>query len=165
MFVVSPAPNSWRQVAGAVARRLPELDVALLVVPCRQPEAMAAFVQSAVRTVFVCTSEEDRQHCEQLFPNATCVGKPQKTPPLAPASPFPLELMKVSAEMLTPGLRDCLRVARLARLHELAPEGKPICCVGGEGDRLDTAIVVVPGLRSDHADAHILETLCAPYEK
>ncbi|MCD4828247.1 MAG: hypothetical protein K8R90_02295, partial [Candidatus Cloacimonetes bacterium] len=82
----------------------------------------------------------------------------------APASPFPLEFLKISSEMLSGGLRDCLRIGRKALLNEVADNGRAILCVGGENGLLDTAAVLVPGLRADHADAHILETLCEPYE-
>ncbi|MCD4829316.1 MAG: hypothetical protein K8R90_07835, partial [Candidatus Cloacimonetes bacterium] len=99
MFVVSQAPDSWRQVARVVERELPRLEVAALVVHAHSEEQMAAFLFEGVRTVFVCDEESAREAWSRRFPDALCIGKPHKTPPLAPASPFPLEFLKISSEM------------------------------------------------------------------
>ena len=164
MFVINRTADAWKQVAGVIRRELPRLEATLVAVPAGDETMMSAFSFDDVRTAYIFDDEEQRRAYSEHYPDEICVGKPHKTPPLAPSSPFPLELLKMSSEMLTPSLKDCLRVARLARLNDLTQHGKSIVCAGGENGVIDTAIVVLPGLRSDHADARIIETLCAPYE-
>jgi len=164
MFVIEPGDDSWRQVARVVAKELPRLDADLLVAPAHTEEQMKAFMLPDIQTVFVCEDDAARKQWSERLPEIEIIGKPHKTPPLAPASPLPLELLKVSAGMLTPGMRECLHIGRLALLNEITEGGRAIICVGGGGERLDTAVLLRPGLRGDNADAHILETLCAPYE-
>ncbi len=163
MYVIEPGAESWRQVAAVVASELGRLEVVRLVVHAKSEAMIPEYLQASHGVLFVC-NEQHRADWAAAWPQAEFVGRPVKPTPPEPPSPIPPELLKVSSEMLTPGLKDCLHTARQALLNEAVPAGKPILCVGGPADELDTAAVIVPGLRADHADAHILETICAPYE-
>ncbi len=170
MYIIDPNGQCDKEVADVLARKGVGHRV---VVALKQSGQIELFVQfDIVFAVEKYRNDITKEYCERMIEKGHRIIVPEeyrkartKHLPNVDIHRIPHELVKVSLELMSPSLKECLRVASMALICDIVTSGEPILSIGGVEDRLDTAAVIVPGFASDFVDAKVLEIKCAPYDQ
>ncbi len=170
MYVINPNRQSDREVADVIGKKGAEYP---MIVALKQPDQIALFEKfSAVFAVEKYSESITKEFCEQRIEEGVRIITPDeyrkarvKHLPNVDVRRMPHELVKVSLELMSASLKECLRVASMGLMCDVVQSGEPILSIGGREDRLDTAAVILPGFASDFVDAKVLHIKCAPYDQ
>lgn len=77
---------------------------------------------------------------------------------------YPSEIVANALRMLGQGLKVCVEVGCMALDAGLIPYGTEIVTVGGTGQGLDTAVVLLPAHSQNFFDNKVKEIICKPRE-
>lgn len=77
---------------------------------------------------------------------------------------YPAEIIANALRIFGQGLKVCVEVGGMALDAGLIPFGKEIVVLGGTGEGLDTAIVLLPAHSHNFFDTKVKEIICKPRE-
>lgn len=77
---------------------------------------------------------------------------------------YPAEIVASALRIFGQGLKVCVEIGGMALDAGLIPYGADIVTVGGTGEGLDTAIVLVPAHSQNFFDTKVKEIICKPRE-
>lgn len=77
---------------------------------------------------------------------------------------YPSEIAANTLRMLGQGLKVCVEIGCMALDGGMIPHGMDILSVGGTGQGLDTAVVLLPAHSQNFFDTKVKEIICKPRE-
>ncbi|MBZ4687544.1 MAG: uncharacterized protein PWQ96_903 [Clostridia bacterium] len=77
---------------------------------------------------------------------------------------YPAEIVATTLRMFGQGVKVCVEIAGMALDAGMIPFGEEIIAIGGHGQGVDTAAVIVPAHSNHFFDTKVKEILCRPRE-
>ncbi len=77
---------------------------------------------------------------------------------------YPAEITAGALRMFGQGLKVCVEISVMALDAGLVPYGEEIAALGGTGEGLDTAAVILPAHSQNFFDTKVKEIICKPRE-
>lgn len=77
---------------------------------------------------------------------------------------YPAEIVASALRIFGQGLKVCVEIGGMAMDAGLIPYGVEIVTVGGTGEGLDTAVILVPAHSQNFFDTKVKEIICKPRE-
>lgn len=77
---------------------------------------------------------------------------------------YPAEIVASALRIFGQGLKVCVEIGGMAKDAGLIPDGVEIVTVGGTGEGLDTAVILVPAHSQSFFDTKVKEIICKPRE-
>lgn len=76
---------------------------------------------------------------------------------------YPAEIIANALRMLSQGVKVAVEIGCMALDAGQIEHGKPVVCIGGSGQGLDTAVIMSPAHANNIFETNIHEILCMPY--